>query len=312
MGDEHAAGTQAQVSAIVVTHNNEAFIADCLGSIQRAAAVSTCELVVVDNGSSDRTTAVVRDHPGKPRLVELAENVGFAAATNVGIRASSGRLIALVNSDAFPDPGSIDTLIAAIDELPRAGIVGAQLRYPDGQLQPSTGNFPSLLGGLWVAVFLHRAPLTARLGIGIAAHPALYRERRQVDWVTAAFCIARRDAGPLPERGFMYGEDVEWALACKSAGFETWLEPAATAIHLGRGSVDVRQGRGFVQWQRARFELAWFGAAGRANELAARAVLATHALLRIALFGPTALLGRRRSRPVREYFALLRAAFSKQ
>jgi hypothetical protein len=55
-------------------------------------------------------------------------------------------------------------------------------------------------------------PLTARLNIGISAHPALYRSRREVDWVTGAFCIARREAGDRPSGVFMYGEDVAWAL----------------------------------------------------------------------------------------------------
>ena len=68
-----------------------------------------------------------------PSAVE--ENAGFATANNVGIDASRGRLIVLVNSDAFPDPGSIDRLIAALDELPAAGIVGGRLRYPTGEQQ---------------------------------------------------------------------------------------------------------------------------------------------------------------------------------
>jgi N-acetylglucosaminyl-diphospho-decaprenol L-rhamnosyltransferase len=294
----------------VVTHNNEGLIERCLRSVQRGAVVNSCELVVVDSGSSDGTSAIVRNYPGQPRLIELGENLGFAAATNIGIRESSGRLIALVNSDAFPDPGSIDALVAAIDELPAAGIVGAGLRYPDGKFQPSTGQFPSLLGGLWVALFLHRAPLLARLGIGIRAHPVLYRNRRQVDWVTAAFCVARRDAGELPERTFMYGEDVEWAFACKRAGLEVWCDPSATAVHIGRASVEETQGRGFAQRQRARFELAWYGSPHR--QLAARGVLATHAVVRIVLFAALALLRKRQNRAPGEYITLLRAAFQER
>ncbi len=161
-------------------------------------------------------------------MLALERNVGFAAATNAGIAASRGRLLALVNSDAFPDEGSIDRLADAIDALPRAAIVGGRLRYPDGAPQPSTGRFPSLLGGLWTALLLHRMPLLGRLDVGVNAHPAHYRVRRRVDWVTAAFCIARRESGPLPERSFMYGEDVEWARESASAGREVWFDPGAS------------------------------------------------------------------------------------
>jgi GT2 family glycosyltransferase len=311
MSAQRAHDPGPDVSAIVVTHNNEALVERCLESIEDAARVNSCEVVVVDSGSTDRTSAIVRNHPSRPRLVELGENVGFAAATNVGIRHSSARLLALVNSDAFPDPGSIDALVTAIDELPAAGIVGARLRYPDGRAQPSSGQFPSLLGGLWVALFLHRAPLLARLGIGIRAHPALYRGRRRVDWVTAAFCIARRDCGELPERGFMYGEDVEWAFACRAAGLEVWCDSEATAEHIGRASVEQSQRRGFAQLQRVQFELAWHARAGRLRALAARGVLATHALLRIVVLAAKAPLSSDPTRGICEHIVLLRAALAR-
>jgi GT2 family glycosyltransferase len=295
---------------IVVTHNNEAFVGDCLRNIATSFAPGSCEIIVVDNASSDQTTAIVRAHPSHPQLIELESNLGFADATNTGINASRGRFNVLVNSDAFPDPGSIDALIRALDELPGAGIIGARLRYPTGALQPSVGRFPSLLGGLWVALFLHRAPFTARLNLGINAHPALYSSRRQVDWVTAAFCIARREAGPLPVRRFMYGEDVEWARACREVGLEVWFEPLASGVHTGRASVDHSQERGFAQRRWGEFELAWFARRGPAGRAAARAVLVLHALLRLSIYAGVAAIRLRRDRRVREYLALLQVALS--
>jgi GT2 family glycosyltransferase len=220
-------------------------------------------------------------------------------------------MIVLVNSDAFPDPGSIDRLIEAIDALPCAGIVGGHLRYPTGEQQPSVGRFPSLLGGLWVALFLHRLPLTARADIGVSAHPVLYRERRRVDWVTAAFCIARREAGGLPADSFMYGEDVAWALNCNRAGLEVWFDPAATAVHVGRASVDQSRDPGFAQRRRAQFELEWFAARGHLVQLAGRIVLVVHAVVRLALYGGLSVLRRRWDRRAVQQVALLRAALSR-
>lgn len=300
--------TDPEVSVIVVTHNNAAFIAECLLSIQSAVRSHAYEVIVVDNGSTDGTIAAIPVDGSAPRVIALASNVGFAAANNAGIEASRGRLIALVNSDAFPDPGSIDRLIETIDELPMAGIVGGRLRYPDGRQQPSVGQFPSLLGGLWVALFLHRLPLTARAGIGISAHPALYRSRRAVHWTTAAFCVARREAGRLPTDAFMYGEDVRWALACRETGLTVWLEPAATAVHILHASVDQSQDVGFAQERRTQFELEWFAARGRLAQLAARAVLVVHALLRLVVDGGVAALRRGSDRQLAEHRALLHAA----
>src|SRR5205823_170332 len=135
---------------------------------------------------------------------------------------------------------------------------GARLRYPSGRLQPSAGTFPSLLGDLWVALFLHRVPGLSRAGLGYLVDQRLYRTPRQVDWVSAAVCAARVQVGPLPDSRFMYGEDVEWALASCAAGWQVWLEPSATAVHISRASVDDTREAGFVQRQRVEFELRWF------------------------------------------------------
>jgi GT2 family glycosyltransferase len=236
--------------------------------------------------------------------------LGFAAANNAGIRASKGRVLVLVNSDAFPDTGSIDRLVAALEELPDAGIVGGLLRYPDGRFQASMGKFPSLLGDLWVALFLHRAPLLGRLEVGVSSHRSSYRVRRRVDWVTAAFCIARREAGLIPESRFMYGEDVGWAAECRARGLEVWLEPSATAVHIGRASVDRSQAPGFAQRRRVDFELRWFEPRGRLAAFAARAVLATHALMRMLVYALPALTRPRHRRHFLEYGALLHSALS--
>jgi GT2 family glycosyltransferase len=306
----HAASDAAapDVSVIVVTHNNESLIVGCLRAIRTGIARNTYEVIVVDNDSIDGTLAAIPDDLKPRRIIALEENIGFARANNVGIEACRGRLVALVNSDALPDPGSIDRLVEAIDELPRAGIVGARLRYPTGRPQPSVGRFPSLMGGLWVALFLHRMPLSARLNIGVSAHRSLYRARQRVDWVTAAFCVARREVGYLPAGGFMYGEDIEWALACRQTHLQVWLEPAATAVHIGRASVDHSQSPGFAQERRAQFELEWFARRGRHAQLAARGVLVAHALSRLILYGGLATLRGRRGGQVDEYTALLRAA----
>jgi GT2 family glycosyltransferase len=298
------------VSIVVVTHNNSDLIGPCLRAIFDSVRAHTAEVIVVDSASTDRTVRVITDEKWPVEMIKLKDNIGFARAVNCAWACARGRYVALINSDAFPDPGCIDKLVCALERKPSIGIVGGKLRYPSGLPQPSAGTFPSLLGGLWVALFLHRVPGLSRLGIGYLADERLYRHPRRVDWVSAAVCASRGDVGPLPTSSFMYGEDVEWAFACRDAGLEVWLEPEATAVHIGRASVDQSQEMGFAQRRRAQFELAWFARRRPLVRLGARLVLLVHSLLRLLVFGALAVLRGRRDRRVVEYAALFRAALS--
>ena len=115
----------------------------------------------------------------------------------------------------------------------------------------------------------------------------------------------------MPASSFMYGEDVEWARAVRERGLEVWLEPAATAVHISRASVDRSQAPGFPQRRRAEFELAWFTRSGGARaRFAARLVLAIHALMRCIAYGLHAALTGQRDVHVAEYVTLLRAALT--
>lgn len=266
-------------SVVVVTHQSAAIIGRCLSALQDSTRRSL-EVIVVDAASSDGSAVHARALGAT--VIELTDNVGFAAATNVGMRAASGRYLVLLNPDAFVDHGAIDALIERLEARPRIGIAGAVLRYPDGQHQPSAGPFPSLTGNLWIAFGLHRAPIAARTGIGLFAHPALYRVARRVDWVTGALVAARREVGPLPEDTFMYGEDVLWARRAAERGLETWVEPRATAVHALSHSVVVSFGISRKQRARVQFEDLWFVAQGRTTWWASRVVLVVHALVRLA------------------------------
>jgi N-acetylglucosaminyl-diphospho-decaprenol L-rhamnosyltransferase len=303
-----AADGEPLVSVVVVTHNNRDLIDPCLRAIGSSVGDRAVEVIVVDNASTDGTRELIEDGTRDVELIALQENVGFAQGVNRAIATARGRYLALVNSDAFPDPGCLQELVEFLEAHPRVGIVGAKLRYPSGRLQPSAGTFPSLRGGLWVALSLHRVPGLSRLGIGYLADPRLYRRARRVDWVCAATCAARAQLGEMPSGSFMYGEDVEWARACQQLGFEVWLVPDATSVHISRASVDQSRDDGFAQRRRAQFELAWFARRGPLAVLLARGVLLLHGSVRLAVYGALAIVRGRRDRRVAEYGALVRAA----
>jgi len=300
------------VSVIVVTFNDASLIKRCLCAVKHSVNEYVAEILVIDNSSIDSTVQCASDSAPEADITRLDHNIGFAAANNIGFQKARGRYIVLVNSDAFPDPGSIDCLVRRADSDASIGLVGGRLRYPSGRQQPSAGRFPSLLGNLAVALFLHRLPLISRLQFSVYANPTHYSQARRVDWVSGAFCLARRQVGSLPAAGFMYGEDVEWAWQAREAGFRTCIEPSATAVHLlAGGSTSVSSAR-LRQARRAEFDLRWFSRRGPFATVCARAVMSIHALLRIVLYTAALPVRRRWARGnVAEFRGLLRVALGR-
>jgi GT2 family glycosyltransferase len=299
------------LTTIVVTWRNADVIGRCLAALRAGVRERSQEIVVVDNASDDGTPEVAARAAPEARIVVLPSNAGFAAANNAGMAVASGRFLALVNSDCFPDPGALDRLVDALEAAPEAGIVGGRLRYADGRHQPSAGALPTLRSELWLALGLHRAPLSGRLGVGILTAESLYRRPRRAGWVSGAFCAVRREVGPLPDAAFMYGEDVEWGAEAAARGFEVRLEPSATGMHLNQYSVQRSQPTGFIELRRVDSALRWFAPRGAAVLAVERAILVLHALLRLA---PAAALiplhGRSGVARVRGFAMLIRAALT--
>ena len=92
------------------------------------------EIIVIDNASSDGSEALIRDKYTEVEVIRNAENIGFAAACNMGIRKATGEYLLLLNPDTIILPGAINDTIRFIKETPSAGIVGCRLQNQDGQI----------------------------------------------------------------------------------------------------------------------------------------------------------------------------------
>ena len=167
---------------------------------------------------------MARRRPGV-RVIEMGANVGFARANNAGIRASTGRLILLLNSDTVVPPGAIDALVVTLDSHPDVAVVGPRLVNGNGQAELSFGSMISPLGEL-------RQKRQTQDTI-----ERMTREPRYPDWVSGACLLARRaDAeavGLLDERYFMYTEDVDFCASIRGRGRRVLFTPDVEVVHLG-------------------------------------------------------------------------------
>ena len=109
-----------------------------------ARRAGACELLLVDNGSTDGTAAAVAEAFPAAEVVRLPRNIGVAAR-NEGLRRASGRLRMFLDSDARLTPGALADLVGYLDANAGVGLVGPRLVYEDGTLQLSARRYPPVL-----------------------------------------------------------------------------------------------------------------------------------------------------------------------
>jgi N-acetylglucosaminyl-diphospho-decaprenol L-rhamnosyltransferase len=224
----------ARLAIILVTYNSRAELPACLGSLRSAPPATPYEIVLVDNGSSDGTPDLVStDWPGV-RLVEPGENLGFAAANNLAIRQTRGELVLLLNPDTVVQPGSLDTLVRAIEADDATAIVGPRLVDGSGRPELSFGPMVSPWGELRQKALVRAHERGIRPAVDVVER--LTRAPRTVAWVSGACLLARRRdleaVGLLDERYFMYLEDVDLCAAIRARGRVVRFVPEATVVHL--------------------------------------------------------------------------------
>jgi hypothetical protein len=224
-----------RISAVVVSHGHAVELARLLPEL----VPQVDETVVIANlpGSVGSVPEGVRVHEN-PRAQPFAANV------NAGIAATSGDYVLVVNPDAVPEPGAVDTLASFADGRPRCGIAGPQMRWPDGTWQPTRRRFPTVRGTI-----VRRTPLrrlrppyeTQRDHYLLDAQPT---EPVEADWLLGAFLLMRRtmlDALGGWDAGYRhYCEDIDVCYRAMQAGWERWYVPAALVTHDYAAVIDRR------------------------------------------------------------------------
>ncbi|MDX6424560.1 MAG: hypothetical protein QOI67_2031, partial [Gaiellaceae bacterium] len=234
--------TDPHVSVVIVTYGKAELTLACLRSLAAQDQVRL-ELVVVDNASSDATTAVL-DRLDGATVVRNDENVGFLRACNAGVARSSAPLVLLLNNDAFPEPGAINEAIATLRSRPDAGVVGALLVAPDGRVQEA-GSI------VW------RDGSCEGYGRGSEPNAFEFQFRRDVDFVSGAFLLTTRalwdELGGFDEHfAPAYYEDVDYCLRARASGRAVLYEPAARVVHVEHGSGTVSTARASMMLNRDR------------------------------------------------------------
>jgi GT2 family glycosyltransferase len=247
------------VSVVVPVFNQFRFTCHCLAALQRQCSDHPFEVIVVDDCSTDETSARLPAFENL-KLVRNHENLGFVRSCNAGAAEARGDYLVFLNNDTQVQPAWLDALIETFAIRPNAGIVGSRLLFPDGR-QQEAGGIVFGDGSSW------------NYGHLDDPYKPEYSYVRETDYVSGASLAIRRD---LFEQlgGFdahfvpAYYEDADLAFRVRAAGFGVYYQPLSHAVHFEGVSagVDEHGATGMKRFQalnRQKFLERWRGELGK-------------------------------------------------
>ncbi len=209
-------------SIIIVSLNGEKVLPKCINAIYKTDH-NDYEVILVDNGSKDNTSEIVRNLQKDVKIIRSEINLGFAGGNNLGIKAAKGNWIILLNDDTEVHPNWLKALEEASAGFPEAGILGCKLLYPDGKTIQHAGGWVEPNG------------LTHHFGYE-EQDKGQYDEIKECEYVTgAAFAVNRKllnKIGVLDAKYFpIYFEEIDYCFRAKKAGFQVLYIPKSVVVH---------------------------------------------------------------------------------
>ncbi len=240
--------TSIDVTVSILIHEDFSYIHAALRSILKSSR-SHKIYVVINKGRSEQTQALQQAFPDLHYIINDVPQ-GFAANHNQIMKLAQTPYIALLNDDIEVHDSALDALVNYLDDHPKVGLVAPQLQYADGSPQVTVYSDPTLFRMIYkvsgLGRFTHQKSRTRRLlsRLGLAritrtASFKTYTEPQIVDVVKAAAIVVRKDmvdaVGLIDETTKAFGEEIDWNLRMRQAGWDVAIVPQARITHFGLG-----------------------------------------------------------------------------
>lgn len=215
-----------KIAVIVLGRNGQEYLPDCLSSLlKQNCSFVACQIMVVDNGSSDGSVEFVEQNYPAVFLIKNATNLGFAAGNNIGMKwalENNFDYIVLLNQDTVVDPAWLSELVKIAESDQRIGAIQARLMlYSKKDEVNSLGNAIHFLG----------------FGFSAGGYQKFDNnsEPKEITYPSGAAVLFRaqvlREVGLFNPDFFMYHEDLDLGWRVRLAGYKIFLAPKAVVYH---------------------------------------------------------------------------------
>jgi len=233
---------EPRATAVVVTYQSARTIGQAMSAAQRSRDRNLLDCIVVDNGSKDATAAILARDFAWARVMLTGANNGFGRGCNIGLAQVTTPYTIFINPDAVVDPEAIETMLAFLEQHPRAGIVGPAIiegEIGGAHSLQETGERMTPAAQVRAALPFMRPRSKTR-----PIEPGSAPER--TGWVCGAVLMVRTDLmkrlGGFDPRFFLYWEETDVCKRAEDLGFEVWALGTAVAHHVGGASSSPADG----------------------------------------------------------------------
>ena len=213
---------ECDLSIITINYNG---LKDTCALIESIPFNDKMEVIIVDNASENNEAEQISNRFPDVKVIKSDKNLGFAGGNNLGIKASKGKFLFLVNNDTYFKDFNIHALIDRLNSDPNIGIVCPKIKFA---WPPQPIQF---------AGYTPLSKITIRnqaIGFGEKDH-GQYNTAHLTPYAHGAAMLIKREAidkvGLMPECYFLYYEELDWSMMFTRAGYQIWYDPKCTIFH---------------------------------------------------------------------------------
>jgi GT2 family glycosyltransferase len=223
------------LSIVILNWNGKEFLEKCIPSVDRAIAVygNDCEVIVVDNYSTDDSLSYLGSNFPRVRIIALPQNLGFAAAMNTGIKEAQGDIVIGLNNDVIVDDNFIAPLVSHFVADDNLFAVAAKMLLWDKK----TLNFARAVGRFEFGIFRRKfqEPLSSTNTLYACGGAFAARKERFLEF------------GGFDEDMIVYWEDLDICYRAWKQGLRTIYEPNSVVYHKKHGTYTKKCGESGIR-----------------------------------------------------------------